>query len=90
MKRFWLLGLLPLLGFSRVTTVHDSTSKVDREFTNIEESLQDQQFTVIPTTPNLRALKDGQFVIVSSGNFIMFRNGDDIFKINTSCVTVTR
>lgn len=92
MKKLWLLGLLPLCGFNRIATVHDDTDKIDREFVAVENALQHPTVQVFTSTPNLRALNDHEVAILSSGtwNNLMFRYGNDIFKVNASCFTVTR
>jgi len=92
MRYLWLLLALPLMGFTPIFSKHDSTDKIDREIRNAEASLQDQSFTVFNSTPNLRALKDGQIVIVTSNtwNVLMWRNNEEIYKVTGSCVTVTR
>ena len=82
----------PLMGFTPIFSNHDSTEKIDKEFRNVVADLQSQEFTIYTQTPTLSTLKDGQIVIVASGtwNTIMFRRNQEIYKVNASCVTVSR
>ena len=92
MRYLWLLLLLPLCGFTRVHWDYDQDYKIIDEFANIENSVQDKQFRVVPSTPNLQDLQDGEIVIVSSNTFnkLMYRMNQEIYMINVSCVTVRR
>ena len=80
------------MAFTPVFTVHDTTAKVDQEIKNLENAVQNKEFTIKSSTPNLSDLRDGEFVIVSSGTFtkVMFRRNQEIYSINVSCITVTR
>lgn len=88
----YLLIALCLMAFTPIYTNHDSPGKVDQEFKNIENSLQDQQFTIVKDTPALSSFRNGQIVIVSSGAFnkLMLRSGQEIYSVNLSCITITR
>lgn len=84
----WLL----LSGFTPIFSNYYDAENIREEFSNLENDVQSQQFTVFQSTPVLSELKDGQIVIVSSGTYnkLMFRTGQDIFSISVSCVTVFR
>ena len=88
----WLILCLFLCAFTQVYPTHDTTEKIDSEISNIENDLQSKQFTVVFATPNLNDLKDGEIVIVSTGSYtkMMFRQNQEIYMINVSCVTVRR
>ena len=88
----WIFFLIPLFGFTQIYQNHDNTEKTDTEFTNIYSQSQSNQFKVILATPSLADLKDGEIVIVSSGTYqkIMFRQNQEIYSINVSCVTIRR
>lgn len=78
--------------YTPVFTSHKDLKQVDTEFSNIEESVQAAQFTVFMATPILSELRDNEVVIISTNGWtaIMFRAGEDIFKVSVSCVTVRR
>ncbi len=88
----FVLMALCLMGFTPIYTEHDTTEKIDREIENIEQSVQSKQFTVLQSTPNLSQLRDGEIALVSSGTVtrLMFREGQEIYSVNFSCVTVRR
>ena len=91
----WVLLSLLLVGFTPIHSVHDNTNKVDTEFRNVEASLQDQQFTAYSSTPTLSSVKDGSIFIVYGSSMttwtaLMWRVGNEIYKVNGSCVTVVR
>ena len=87
----WTLLLIPFLfGFSRIHLRYDDP-KVAEEFVNAENSLQDRQFRVVTTTPALADLRDGEFVIFSSTAVkILIRQGQEIYAVQVSCITVRR
>ena len=89
----WLILGLFLCAWTPIIKVHDSTDKIDQEFNGQENDLQSKQFTVVPSTPNLLDLKDGEMVIVSTNTAytrLMFRYNQEIWMVNASCVTVRR
>lgn len=89
-SRLCLISLL-LLGWRPIYERHDTPDRVSDEFKNVEDNLQDQQYFIYPSTPNLTDLKDGQIVLFSSGaHKIMWRDGNDIFTIQGSCITIRR
>lgn len=87
----WLL-ILFLMAFTPIHSDYEDPRTIEAEFRNVELNLQDQQFTILASTPNLQDLKDGQIVIVSSQTYnkLMFRSNQEIYSINVSCVTVRR
>lgn len=88
----WIILSLFLCGFTPLFVTHDSFDKVDKEFNQIEETLQDEQFNLMRSTPNLSDLKDRQIVIVSSNGWstVMWRDNQEIYALRGSCVTVRR
>ena len=81
--------------FAPLFSVHDSQRKVDEEFRNVAENLQSQQFYVFSSTPVLSTVKDGSIFIVYGGSStiysaLMWRRGNEIYKVNGSCITVIR
>jgi hypothetical protein len=80
------------MAFTLIHSDHSKKEKLEQEFNHIENSVQDRQFTVVQSTPNLGDLRDGEMVIVSSGTYtkLMFRMNEEIFSINVSCVTIRR
>lgn len=93
MKLPWvsIVCVLALSAFSPIYTAHDDQKKTDDEFTNIYGQAQSSQFKVVASTPNLTDLKDGEVVIFSTGAVkLMFRNGQDIYAVTVSCVTIRR
>jgi hypothetical protein len=90
MRYLWLLSLL-LLAFKPIQEVYDKPEKIKDEFDNLEQDAQSEQFDVWKTTPNLTDLKDGQIVIFSSGAIkLMWRNRNDIYAVQGSCITIRR
>lgn len=87
-----LFSALFLCAFTPIFTTHDSTAKVDQEISNIENSVQDRQFSVKNSTPNLADLRDGEIMIISTGTYnrLVLRVGQDLFTIQASCITVRR
>ena len=78
-----------MCGFTPISSEYDTQDKIKDEFKQVELSVQDKQFTIYKTTPNLSDLQNGQIVIFSSGVVrIFFRENQDIYSINTSCITV--
>lgn len=92
MKKLWLLLVIPLFGFTRIHPTYDRPADIQDEFANVQNDLQPKEFTVFQSTPNLGDLRDGELVIVSSGAYVkmMFRQNQEIYKIDVSCVTVYR
>lgn len=88
----YLIGLLILCGFTPIFNDYKDPQNVKNEVANIENSLQDQQHRVLVSTPNLLDLKDGEIVLVSSNTFnkIMYRQNQEIYAVNASCVTIRR
>jgi len=85
------IGLFLMGAYKPLYQTHENEDKVTAEFINIEESVQTEDFTVRSTTPNLTDLKDGQIVIFSSGSVkLMFRQLNDIYSVNASCITIRR
>jgi hypothetical protein len=80
------------MAFTLIHSDHSKKDKLEAEFNHIEGSVQDRQFTVLESTPNLRDIRDREIVIVSSGTYtkLMFRMNEEIFSINASCVTIRR
>ena len=86
----WILCFL-LMAFKPIHQIYDTPDKINEEFQNVEDDLQSQQYRVFSSTPNLSELKDGQIVIFSSGAIkIMFRQNNDIYSVNASCITIRR
>jgi len=94
MKRWFFLIFISssVYGVSPIFNVHKSNAEIDMEFKNFSDNVQDIQHEVYVSTPALNDLRDGQAVIVSSNNYVrwMFRQGNEIFSVNASCVTVRR
>lgn len=92
MRWLWIiLGICGLSGFTRIHLNYNDQNKIAEEFRNVENSVQDKSFRVVRTTPTLIDLKDGEVVIFSSGAvFIMFRQNQEVYSVNVSCVTVYR
>ena len=89
MRYFLALGLM---AFTPIFSTHEDSKKTDQEFRNLENTVQDQQFSIRNSTPVLSELKDGQIVIFSSGtvNKLLFRSNQEIYAVNASCITVRR
>ena len=91
MRYAWLLLIPVLCAYKPLKTTYESYEEVGQEIRNIEKNVQGRQFTVVDSTPNLTDLQDGEVVIFSSGTTrLMFRNGQEIYSVNVSCVTVYR
>lgn len=93
MKKIILVFLcLPLFGFIRIHKEYEIPEFIREEFSNVENTVQDQSFRVVNSTPNLLDLKDGEIVLMSSNtvNKLMYRYNQEIYSINASCVTVRR
>ena len=97
MRHLIWLGLIVLsvgiiYAYTPIYTEHKDLKQVDTEFSNIEESVQGNQFTVYNATPILSELRDREVVIVSSMGWtaLMIRVYDDIYAIKLSCTTVRR
>lgn len=90
--RYWILALaLGLCAFAPIYTTHETTQKVDEEFQNGYAQSQPNQFRVYVGTPNLNEMKDGEVIISSAGLVrLMFRQGQEIYTVNFSCITVRR
>lgn len=91
MKWFIIPIALCLTAFTPIRQQHKDLKEVDEEFSNIENTLQDQQHRVVISTPVLSDLKDGEIVIMSSSTVkLIFRNNQEIYSIDISCITVRR
>ena len=94
MKYVWVIIILSAELIFALTPIHntfDDKDVIQSEFNNIYENAQDQQFTIVGSTPLLTNIKDGQFVIFSSGAIkVMFKMNQDIFSISASCITIIR
>lgn len=90
--RYWILALaLGLCAFAPIYTTHETQDKVDNEITNLYTQAQSNQFRVYVGTPNLSEMKDGEVIISSAGLVrLMFRQGQEIYTVNFSCITVRR
>lgn len=88
----WLLIALFLCAFTPIYLDHGDKKRTDDEFTNIYQQAQAKNFRVMPDTPSLNDIQEGEMVIVSTTSFtkIMFRRNQEIFAIGVSCVTVRR
>jgi len=91
MRYLWLLLIPFLCGFTRVHWEYSKPEDIKDEFQNLEIAVQDKQFRTVYSTPSLGSLQDRE-VVISSGdvNGLMFRNGQEIYFIKFSCVTITR
>ena len=80
------------LGLTPISNDYSKKESIEMEFKNIYGQAQDKQFTIASATPTLTALQDGEMVIFRTGDLsgLMYRSGNEIFKVNASCVTVTR
>jgi hypothetical protein len=80
------------MAFTLIHSNHEKKDKLEAEFNHIEGSVQDRQFTVLESTPNLGDIRDREIVIVSSGTYtkLMFRMNEEIYAVGVSCVTVRR
>lgn len=89
--KWYIFFIVPFLtAFSPRYETYDF-NKVSDEFRNVEEDVQSQEFQVYTTTPNLTDLKNGQIVIFSSGAIkLMWRENNDIYTIQGSCITIRR
>ena len=59
--------VLVLCGMRRIHTVYDTQEKIQQEFDNIFRNAQDEQFKVVNSSQAINAMKDGQFLIYSTG-----------------------
>lgn len=86
------LSFFLLLGLTPVSNEYSTNDKIEVEFKNLYGQAQDKQFDVFTATPTLTAIQDGQIVVFRTGDTsgLMFRSGQEIYKVNASCVTVTR
>ena len=96
MRDYWwgisiAIGFFSLLGLTQVHNKYENERNIFNEFQNIYRTVQDRQFKVLSSTPRLTELRDGE-MFISSGTAVkfMFRFGQEIYSINTSCVTITR
>lgn len=53
---------------NQVVPLHDTPEKTTQEFENVYLKAQDQQFTIVRTTPMVADMKEGQFFIFYSTN----------------------
>ena len=89
----WIILPLALMGmYTPSFNNHKDLGQVDTEFNNIENTLQSQDFNVSQTTPALSSMRDHQIMIISSGAFssLMWRDGNELWQVKGSCVTVRR
>jgi hypothetical protein len=83
----WILILVfPLLGFTPLSTNHESKQEVDSELSNIYLTGQGKQFLVVNSTPQANEYQEGQFVIFSSGTVLklMLTLGTTVYEVNIS------
>ena len=95
MKWLYVATIILLCGLAYalapIQNVHEKPGEVDNEFRNIYETVQPRQMAVFKTTPTLIDLQDGEAVIYSSGMVrFMFRSGEEIWSVSTSCITIRR
>ena len=88
----WVLLAIPLMALTPLHNSHDTQEKIDQEFRQIENELQDKNFRIVGSTPALGDLRNGEIVILSSltVNYLMWRAGNDLYSVKGSCVTSTR
>jgi hypothetical protein len=81
-----------LFALSPVATTYKEEAEIEVEFKNLYDNVQAKQFRVFTTTPVFSDLQNGEIVIVSSGvfNVLIFKAGEDIYRVNSSCITVVR
>ena len=85
------LGLISLLALTPINNDFKKEAAIYDEFQNLYLNVQPRQYRVISATPSLNSIQNREVVIFSSGSRkIMFREGQDIFSISASCVTVIR
>ncbi len=91
-KWFLIPAVLSLTAFTPIYDTHDSTGKTDFEFKEVEQTTQPKQWETFASTPTLNDLEENQFVKVSSNGVvsIMCRDGNEIYAVKMSCVTVIR
>ena len=85
-----IVGLLFFLIASPLNSVelmfekHDTQEKIDLEFDNIIRNAQDQQFTIVNSTPAPTDLKSGEQIWYSTGSTnltVYLRNGTSLFVL---------
>lgn len=89
----WILcATVHLLSVTPSVQTYNTPDQIAAEVKNVTDNCQDKQFTVYVATPNLRDLRDGEIILVASGtyNAVIYRVGQDIYKVVPSCITVTR
>lgn len=81
-----------LCGMSPIYNEHDTPAKIDAEIVQIYDQAQPEQFRVVNTTPVLTEMKDNEVILMSTGTTVrlLIRNGQEIYAILGSCVTVRR
>ena len=86
------IALLCLLGLTQIGNKYKDENVVNDEFKNLYLNVQPIKHKVFKSTPVLSDLQDKEIVIISSGTVIkiMFRDNQEIYSVNTSCVTVIR
>lgn len=63
----WILLSLFLIAATPVHDLHDESFKVDQEFENVYDNLQDKSFrTITVTTPAFENMRDGEITIYKS------------------------
>ena len=84
--------LMCLLGLTQVHNKYEDPGVVESEFKNLYLGVQPIEHKILISTPTLNDLENGQIVIVSSNSLvkIMFRDNQEIYSIDVSCVTVRR
>lgn len=88
----WLLLCVMLMAFTPQYQRHDTQEKVDSEFKNLGNDVQSREFTVLSSTPTPKDMRIGEIVIMSSGaaKMLLIRVGEDIYSVQTSCITIWR
>lgn len=92
MRKIWIFLVLPLFGFTRIHTDYIDPRNTQDEFSNLENTVQDQENIVFVSTPNLSDVKDKQIFLISSGTYNSFgwRYNQEIYAVSGSCVTIRR
>ena len=93
MKGLWLIPMCFFLvaAYHPQYETYETKEKIGDEFKNIETDVQSAAFKVFKTTPNLSDLRDGEIIIFSSGAVkLMWRNLNDIYMVQGSCITIRR
>lgn len=71
-----------LLGASPVREVYNKPVDIKAEFTNAYYALQDKQFTIINSTPNVTEMREGEIILFSSNSVkFLIRISTTIYQI---------